>query len=691
MPESELFFRRASVAGEGDVLRATLATEDPVEVYDFARREVVKEILVLRGAEWPEKLRMVEDHTDTAGSTVGTVKEIERTGDAVQGVANFAGTEQGRKYETLYREGHLEDVSIGGQRKQVKYLARGEQFSLHGKTYMGPARLVTRWKPIHLGLVGTGADPKSKMSLAQRAYVDPYGVQRQMEAEHTTTVPADHQVSVEVRNGESTATTVTREAAPPKENQLTRDTVEKIVTERLNAAAEAEIARIKTVSDDFLGITRGLGFDDEEVKDKVLEFARSGADVQKVSSHFYREKKQRQPLSIYGVESADDKYRAASYDGFLMRAHKAGSAPLPADFKPADGHKDFAHKPMKELARDLLYRSGELKPGMTDKDIFRHSFDLARASDGPAYHSTGSFSNLLLDAFNKVLLSTWENTPSTYQDWIRIAEPLPDFKNRNVVRMSEVGNIPMVPEGQDYKDASLSDQREVYFAQKHGSIVSLTWETWVNDDLNAFSRIVSLQGAAAKRSVNKSVYQLLFDNPTMRDTGAVFNSTVVTTAGGHANLVNSALDVSALNTAYTTFATRTGINSDVILGLSPQYLIVSAGYFNTAWQIVASPADPTAGGSAVGSSGVLNLYGPSGARPLQIVMEPLIDGNDATSWYLAADPMVIDTIELAFLAGEETPVFDQETGFINDTIKYKVRQSWGVSATEWRGLYKSTS
>ena len=46
-------------------------------------------------------------------------------------------------------------------------------------------------------------------------------------------------------------------------------------------------------------------------------------------------------------------------------------------------------------------------------------------------------------------------------------------------------------------------------------------------------------------------------------------------------------------------------------------------------------------------------------------------------------------MEVSFLAGEEMPVFEQETAFIQDAVKYKVRQTFGVAAIDWRGLYRS--
>jgi hypothetical protein len=275
--------------------------------------------------------------------------------------------------------------------------------------------------------------------------------------------------------------------------------------------------------------------------------------------------------------------------------------------------------------------------------------------------------------------------PSTYQIWAAQGQSVPDFKNINRVRLGEIGNQPTVEENGDYKDMSLSDSKESYFVEKRGSIVSLTWEAMKNDDLGGFSRLVQLQGAAMKRTINRSVYQIIFDNPNLSDGVALFHS-----SSHGANLVTSDLSVATLNTAYTAMMLQTGLDSNVILGITPQYLVVAAGISGDAWALLNSTADPAAGGSAVGNSGNANMYGPGGVRKLQLIVEPLLTAHDTDSWFLAANPNECDTIEYTFLQGEETPVFEQESAFIQDAVKYKVRQTWGVKAIDYRGLYKST-
>ena len=138
--------------------------------------------------------------------------------------------------------------------------------------------------------------------------------------------------------------------------------------------------------------------------------------------------------------------------------------------------------------------------------------------------------------------------------------------------------------------------------------------------------------------------------------------------------------------------TQKGLSSDAIINIQPRYLIVPVALSATALQLVGSIADPAAGGSSTtGNSNTLNVYGPNGSRPLQVVVEPQLDANSPSRWYLAADPAQVDTVEVTFLQGEESPVLESEWDFDRDVWKYKVRQTFGTKAIDWRGLHRNGS
>jgi hypothetical protein len=151
---------------------------------------------------------------------------------------------------------------------------------------------------------------------------------------------------------------------------------------------------------------------------------------------------------------------------------------------------------------------------------------------------------------------------------------------------------------------------------------------------------------------------------------------------------SAAPSVSTLNTAFTAMMKQKGLTSDAIINVTPRFLIVPISVSAGALQLVGSLADPGAGGSAAGNSNSLNIYGPNGSRPLQVIVEPVLEAYSTTGWFMAADYASVDTVEVSFLQGEESPVLENEWDFNTDTYKYKVRQTFGVAAVDWRGVYK---
>ena len=139
--------------------------------------------------------------------------------------------------------------------------------------------------------------------------------------------------------------------------------------------------------------------------------------------------------------------------------------------------------------------------------------------------------------------------------------------------------------------------------------------------------------------------------------------------------------------------TKTGVTlngiAGPILNLQPSYLIVPAALGATALQLMGSIADPGAGGNVAGNSNTLNIYGPNGSRPIKIIIEPVLDSNSSTAWYLAAGNNQIDTVELTFLAGEESPVLESDWVMTNDTYLFKVRQTFAAAPIDFRGMYKN--
>ncbi len=72
----------------------------------------------------------------------------------------------------------------------------------------------------------------------------------------------------------------------------------------------------------------------------------------------------------------------------------------------------------------------------------------------------------------------------------------------------------------------------------------------------------------------------------------------------------------------------------------------------------------------------------------EVIGEPRLDDDSATAFYLAAR-QGSDTIEVAYLDGNELPYMEQQQGFTVDGVATKVRIDAGVAPLDFRGLVKS--
>ncbi len=735
LKSTNLVERSISVSDIGSTTRAVIATENPIPRWDEQTQQVVSEVLLMDGIVWRggrDQIPIVDSHNDkTVRNIFGSIQGMRvdhATGELV-GVPVFASDAESQTIAKRMSEGHITDFSITGQPLETLFVARGKSYTTsRGVVIEGPAFIHTQWQPQNASICATGADEQSTV---RRSYTDlnrkvtrmdeallgqlsamglPDGMTdpnqvlawvvgklgTQEPAEAVESMAEELKPGMEVKSpaGEEikpveNMAEETQPVAPavpavdPVENikrSLEADQVRRTEIQAACKLARIERAFADELCDGFVSLTDARKRIIERMATQPLGSS-VGADVRVTASE-------------------DDKFYAAARDGLILRSLQAtGKRGAAKDFKPSDGADDFKNLGLMRLAEQFLVRRGVNTGRMNNPDIAKLAMGSPDAlrrnrverADFSAYHTTGSFSNLMLDAANKTLLNAYEEAPFTWSMWARQGASVPDFKAINRIRFSESPNLEVVPESHDYPEKAMSDSRESYSVSKYGASFSVSWETVVNDDLDALSRIPAMHGNAARREQNRAVYSVLTANAALSDTGLLFNTTAVTTAGGHANQSASAAVISAttLNNAYVSMLTQKGLNTNVILNIQPRFLIVPAAISHTALQFVNSIADPGAGGNAAGNSNTLNIYGPQGMRNLQVIIEPQLDSNSASIWYLAADSSQIDTVELTFLQGEESPVLESEWNIKNDTWLYKIRQTFAAKAIDFRGLYRN--
>jgi hypothetical protein len=71
------------------------------------------------------------------------------------------------------------------------------------------------------------------------------------------------------------------------------------------------------------------------------------------------------------------------------------------------------------------------------------------------------------------------------------------------------------------------------------------------------------------------------------------------------------------------------------------------------------------------------------------VVEPRLDASNPNEWFLAADSSQIDTVEYAYLEGEQGLYTEQRMGFDVDGLEVKARLDFAAKAIDHRGIWKN--
>ena len=697
--------------------RAVIATETPIEIYD-QHRGWIKQVLLMDGVVFrngKKQLPIVDSHNDkTVRNVFGSIRGITIEDGELVGSAEFASDPESQVVATRYSEGHLNDFSIDAVILERQLVPQGQSFTTsRGEVIEGPAEIVTKWEPHNASICATGADPNStvrrssdrkevtRMDESLMATLSGLGVPEGMTDPSSIISFLAGKLSGAVEE-ESSEQTPMGEV----ENMATMD--DKLAEEAKRTDAGLEAAAVDSQDQVKAEVARQLKAEKTR-RDTILnhcklaKLERSFADeliedpsvTVEIAQERIIRKMAQNPIggAVEGsdfrvTQSEQDKFEAAASSGLVQRCFQGGGIKR-TSVEKVQGSEEFANLGLRRLAHICVRRMGINPDKYTEADVARIAMGsvstmqrlrIARSSD--AYHTTGSFANLLLDAANKTLRAAYEEAPYTWALWARQAASVSDFKNINRVQLGESPNLEMVPEGKEYPEKAVSDSKRSYKIEKWGAEFSVTWETVVNDDLDALSRIPAMHGNAARRTQEKAVYDALLSNPTMPDGYSLFSASH--TSGSNVTASSAAApSVTTLNEAFELMGKQKGLASDVYLNLSPRTLLVPLKYSGTALELVNSQSYAASNNN----SGVVNIYGVNGVRPLQVVTTALLDANSATNWYAIADNSQIDTVEICFLQGEEAPVLENDWIMSKDTYVYKVRQSFAAAVIDHRGIF----
>lgn len=297
--------------------------------------------------------------------------------------------------------------------------------------------------------------------------------------------------------------------------------------------------------------------------------------------------------------------------------------------------------------------------------------------------TTSDFPILFGDVMDRLLLAGYRSAPSTFQMYTRTTT-VRDFRpvQRKYVDGAD-GLLDQVEEQAEYPADSVDEGAYSYRVHKYGKVLPFSWETFINDDLDAFADMPQRLGRGASRSEENFVTRLYVGANGL-------NTNFFNSSNGNIVEGNPVLNMDGLLKAYLQMSNQRDPHSDMPILNSPTYLVVPPELEIIARQLVnATEIRMQQGDSTIISSNYMNQ--------LQIVVNrfiPIVTGGSASPWFLFADPNEgRGALEFGRLRGHEEPEIFVKTpnaqragggdvgymqgDFATDSITYKIRHVFG--------------
>lgn len=552
---------------------------------------------------------------------VGAVVSVEQDTNARKCTAmvRFDDDEESDRIYQKIVSGTLKGVSVGYAVSNWEEVEKGAT-STDGR-FAGPCSIATRWTPYEISIVSVPADPTVGVGRSFEDPADEPGTE--MEGE---TGMDENEKQTEQRAGVPDAP----EATPPAAGTDTR-------------AAEAERRR----TTEIMGMCRQFDVEPDE-------YIRTGASVDATRAAIMEQlAATRQAQSVHVTADEGEKFRSAAADGLAIRAGIHVE-------KPSAGAEQFRGKSLLRLAAECVGRETAASTrDMTDEDLVR-----------AAMTGSGAFPGILSNVAHKSMAQAYQTAPTTFQLWTAAGSNT-DFKAATRYRLSEADELVPMTETGEFQHSEVSEGEAKAAVTTYGRTFSMTRKAIINDDMGALSRIPALYGLAARRVINKMVYKILTDNPTIEG-ASLFD------AKAHGNVSAGSISVASLGDAKAMMARQTNLKGKEALNVQPAFLIVPPELEVTAAQLISSVVDPTK------NNATPNPF----ANRLSVVADPEL--TDKAAWYLAAAPGILPSVEVTYLNGREEPTMESHVSFDTLGMKWRIYMDFGVNLLDFRGLLKST-
>lgn len=367
--------------------------------------------------------------------------------------------------------------------------------------------------------------------------------------------------------------------------------------------------------------------------------------------------------------SGEDEFRRDAADALLLRSGRINVE------NPSNGARQLASMSLRDLGIECLSREGR----NTNELLRMNPDDLYNELCRQFYNPTAAFPAILDQTIKKSIVDLYNHVPTTFQAFTTKGS-LKDFKvtaDHEYV-IGGVGDFLLVPENGEIKpDKPRTDVLPTRKLDTYGKSFSMTRQAFINDDISFLTEVPGLYATAAKKTIDKQVYKILFDNKAIFDGLPLFHTK-------HKNLLSAGTKPTqaSIQAMILKMQQQTDQFNEAIY-ITPRTIVVPVGYEFDLAVILHST-------QVTGSSN--NDINPLYNYPLQIVQSPVLNalaGTNACPWFMFADSASARGIQVDYLNGQETPTVRRmetpgQLGFVWDMYL-----DWGISVRDFRGIAKN--
>lgn len=428
-------------------------------------------------------------------------------------------------------------------------------------------------------------------------------------------------------------------------------------------AVDDERNRVQNI----LSMCREFGMDS-------TEFIANGTTVDQVRAAILENlRTQSSPVSATARVTDDegDKFRRAASDAIMLRS---GLNPERVE----EGASQLRNMSLRDLAIECLQKENR------GASLNRKSSDEIYAMlQRGFYNPEAAFPSILDQTIEKSYVEGHKKVAVTFDQFVKKGS-LKDFKTHdNHYIAGPVGEFLEVPENGELKhdvfgDAKLPTRK----LKTYGRQFTLSRKAFIDDDIALVTSLPARYAAAARKTQNKQVFEILLKNPTIYDGAALFGK-------AHKNLLKTGTGITqeAMQTMIMALSNQKDQFGESII-INPETIVLPSGMQFDMYTLFNSPTINTSDNTQA----VNPLY--NYRDRIKVVEDPVINAmcgglNNVMPWFLFGSLSDSEGIEIDYLNGQEIPNIRRmevpgQLGLIWD-----IYLDWGISVMDFRSMVKN--